>query len=176
MTLPAVPPISLVDIATELRLGALGVFLTHDDCKRLLGLSVSHPGPISLSDFLGKTRPWWGLVPIQDVIGQYYAWNQSDGGLAAAVDPYFANNPITAIQSSNGTGNPHSTVNFASDPGWRNNIKAQLLDDNNTVVREVMLSYRTGGTSWQSADRSAGDISTCLFVAAGIFRVNLIKQ
>lgn len=180
MTLPAVPPISLQDIATELRsLPAEGAFLNRDECKRLLGMSRLHPGPISLSDFLGKTRPWWGVVPVtSNSIGgtTYYKWSQSDGGLAAAVDPYFGNMPITAIQSNIDASGSDSILNFQSDPGFRNNIKAQLLDDNYNVVREVVLTYNAQAVyQWRSATLGGGDTSTCLFVATGIFLVNLIK-
>jgi hypothetical protein len=180
MTLPAVAPISLQDIATELRrLPGEGVALNTDDVKRLLGISRLHPGPNSLSDLLGKTRPWWGLVPVkyQAFSGTtYYDWNQSDGGLADAADPYFGNVPITAIQSSSNAAESGSVLNFQSDPGFRNNIKAQLLDSNYNVVREVVLTYNAPAVfQWKSVTLGGGDTSTCLFVAAGIFFVNLIK-
>lgn len=180
MTLPAVPPISFQDIATELRLlPGEGLSLSWDNVKRLLGMSRLHPGPISLSDFLGKTRPWWGLVPVRqnDIPGtMWYSWNQSDGGLAAAVDPYFGNMPITAIMSTVSASGNDTIVNFQSDPGFRNNIKAQLLDDNYNVVREVVLTYNAQAVvQWRSATLGGGDTSTCLFVATGIFMVNLIK-
>lgn len=176
MTLPASAPISLADVATELR-AAGGMFLSHDDVKRLLGISRLSGGPITLAQLLGKTRPWWGLVPVKQTTGSttYYSWLTADGGLAEAVDPYFGNVAITAIQSSLNAAGSGSVLNFASDPGFRNDIKGQLLDSNWGVLREVVFSYNSSTGNWRTPQTTGTDYSTCLFQAAGYWDVNLIK-
>lgn len=178
MTLPASPPISIVDLANETRNTAGGFWLSHDDVKRLLGLRKSNPGPITLMDCLGKSRPWWGLVPVSKVLSgstTFYTWLQAHGGLDAAVDPYFGNVPITAIQSTVSALESGSILSFDGDPGFRNNIKAQLLDSDFGIVREVVYSYDAVGTYWRSAQLPGGDTSTCLFLSEGNQFVNLIK-
>lgn len=181
MTLPASPPISIVDLANETRHTIGGFGIPHDDVKRLLGLPRSHPGPISLMDCLGKTRPWWGLVPVNKatlgspVTITWYQWSQADGGLADAVDPYFGNVPIIAIQSKISAAESGSILSFDGDPGFRNNIKAQLLDNDFSVVREVVYTFDSVGVYWRSAQLPGGDTSTCLFLSEGNQFVNLIK-
>ncbi|WP_454731843.1 MULTISPECIES: hypothetical protein [Cupriavidus] len=180
MTLPASPPISMVDLANETRNTIGGLGIAHDDVKRLLGLPRSHPGPISLMDCLGKTRPWWGLVPVtkstggSQVIVTYYTWIQSHGGLAAAVDPYFGNVPIITIQSLLSDAESQSILSFASDPGFRNNIKGQLLDNNFVVTREVIYTPDPGGLNWRVRVASL-DPGVCLFVSEGVQFVNFMK-
>ncbi|MCY1253014.1 hypothetical protein D9M68_123190 [compost metagenome] len=176
MTLPASAPISLANVATELRAGSM--WLNHDDVKRLLGISRLSGGPISLAQCLGKTRPWWGLVPVdQDNVGAttYYGWITSDGGLAEAVDPYFGNVAITGLQATLNAGGSNTVLNFASDPGFRNDIKGQLLDDNWGVLREVVFSYHSSTGNWWTPVTTGTDYSTCLFLSAGYMNVNLIK-
>lgn len=177
MTLPSIPPISLSDVATELRSG-VGVDMAYEAVKRLAGLSRLATS-VSMSQLLGKTRPYWGQVDAEvssPSIG--YSSASFTGSLSPQIDQYFGNVQIRQLMTT--TYSFDSTVQtslvFAVDPGFRNAIKARLLDRDFVFIREITLTYSTGGSVWSSPSRPIGSAADAtLFTGAGSYELDLIK-
>lgn len=174
MTTPAVPPISLADIAAELRHSSNGE-LNADDAKRLAGVSRLSAS-LSLSQLLGKTRPYWGWVD-SDVNTPFIGFSGSSftGALGPQIDAYLGNAQIRQFMTRTSSGTSQTTLVFASDPGFRNDLKARLLDADFGLIREVTLSYSAGAGTWNTPELAAGSAAATLFTGAGSYLLDLIK-
>ncbi|MGE8365980.1 hypothetical protein [Cupriavidus sp.] len=175
MTLPAVPPLSLSDVAAELRAGA-GIDMAYEAVKRLAGVSRLATS-VSLSQLLGKTRPYWGGVDA-GVNGNYIGYSNASftGALSPQIDQYFGNVQIRQLMTSTYDSTVETSLVFASDPGFRNAIKARLLDNDFVLIREITLTYFTGGSVWSSPSRPVGSAADAtLFTGPGSYQLDLIK-
>ncbi|KDP84715.1 hypothetical protein CF70_018020 [Cupriavidus sp. SK-3] len=174
MTLPSVPPLSLSEVAAELRAGA-GLDMAYEGVKRLAGVSRLATS-VSMSQLLGKTRPYWGAVDA-GVLGADYGFSGVAfvGALVPQIDAYLGNVQIRQFMTSTYGGLVQTTLVFASDPGFRNDIKARLLDNDFGFIREVTLSYYSGTGNWRTPELAAGSPAATLFTGTGSFQLDLIK-
>lgn len=175
MTTPASPPISIQNVSTELRISGSGQ-LNYEDVKRLAGLSRLATS-VSMSQLLGKTRPYWAGVDAE-VSGSSIGYSAITfvGALFPSTDEYFGNVQIRQLMTTTfGGSTVQTTLVFASDPGFRNDIKARLYDDDFGFVREVTLAYSASTGNWHSPQLSVGSAAATLFTGAGSFQLDLIK-
>lgn len=175
MTTPASPPISIQDVSTELRISSSGQ-LNYDDVKRLAGLSRLATG-VSMSQLLGKTRPYWAGIDTE-ISGSNIGYSASTfvGALFPSTDVYFGNVQIRQFMTTTyGGSTVQTTLVFASDPGFRNDIKARLLDEDFGFIREVTLAYHASSGTWRSPELSVGSAAATLFTGAGSYELDLIK-
>lgn len=174
MTTPATPPISLSDVAAELRHPTSGE-LNAEDVKRLAGVSRLATS-VSMSQLLGKTRPYWGGVT-SEVSTPYIGFSGISfvGALSPQIDVYLGNVQIKQFMTRTSSGTSQTTLVFASDPGFRNDLKARLLDTDFGFIREVTLSYSPGGGTWETPVLAAGSAAATLFTGAGVYQLDLIK-
>lgn len=175
MTTPASPPISIQNVSAELRISNSGQ-LNYDDVKRLAGLSRLATS-VSMSQLLGKTRPYWAGID-SAVSGSSIGYSASTfvGALFPSTDEYFGNVQIRQLMTTTyGGSTVQTTLVFASDPGFRNDIKARLLDDNFGFIREVTFAYSSGTGNWHTPELSVGSAAATLFTGAGSYELDLIK-
>lgn len=176
MTTPAVPPISLTDVAAELRHPSVGE-LNAEDVKRLAGISRLATS-VSLSQLLGKTRPYWGGVT-SEVSGLDIGFSGPTfiGSLVPQIDVYLGGVQIKQFMTTTYTfdSTVQTALVFVSDPGFRNAIKARLLDLDFGLIREVTLSYNAGSGTWRSPSLPIGSADATLFTGAGSYLLDLIK-
>ncbi|QYY30300.1 hypothetical protein K2O51_23305 [Cupriavidus pinatubonensis] len=175
MTTPAAPPISIQNISAELRIVGSGQ-LNYDHVKRLAGLSRLATG-VSLSQLLGKTRPYWAGVDAA-VSGNSIGYSASSlvGALFPSTDVYFGNVQIRQLMTTTyGGATVQTGLVFASDPGFRNDVKARLLDEDFGFIREVTLTYSASTGNWFTPELAVGSAAATLFTGAGSFELDLIK-
>jgi len=178
MTTPINPPISMDDVAAELRVPADSALELGDpNCKRLAGINRTVQ-TVSLSDLQGKTRPYWASVSTRRTGGLYtfigYNKASGEGWLLPSTDPYLGSVEITFIGGYIDSPQNETTLNFASDPGFRNNLKIQVIDTATwSVLREVVLSYYPGSGQWRSAQ--SADNTYNIWTTEGIYELTILK-
>ncbi|UEP31620.1 MULTISPECIES: hypothetical protein [unclassified Burkholderia] len=135
MTLPASPPMSLSQVATELGL-SLPLSMSH---AWVLALAGKASAPMSLSDLLGQSGRYDG--------------NNAVGGVNPATislsNPFFRGTLSGATQS---TINGNLTLAFSVAPNWSGNI----LMKNNTTGASAVLG-KQNSTTW-SVNGASGSI------------------
>ena len=176
MTTPAAPPISLSDVAAELRHPSNGE-LNAEDVKRLAGVSRLATS-VSMSQLLGKTRPYWGQVDaVVSGLDTGFSGPALMGALVPQIDAYLGSVQIKQFLTTTYTfdSTVQTTLVFVSDPGFRNGLKARLLDMDFGFIREVTLSYDSASGNWRSPSLPVGSAAATLFTGAGSYQLDLIK-
>lgn len=143
MTLPVSPPISMSQIASELR---KSLPLSIQD-PWVLALANKSGPPISFSDLLGKTGSFNGPVTIQMGSGVNFGNRSSITSLGS-----FFGATISGIDGYDATATS-ARITFNSPPNWSGTIK---ITNQNVGASGILTKQNS--TTWQTTSAAANTI------------------